>query len=713
MYELIARYKQGLEGAIRVTTSCYDIDVVFEGTRAYTDKRTIVLPNVDVFALYDEITDEAVEDARAYFMALRGYAWHEAGTIVETNAALVEKFQVSAGSFADMIRATLDDVRVDHRFGKRGPGIAEAMEYTREQWVWPRFVRKKQESGARSLFAEAVYGLQVMMKHYEARHDHVLWRALEPEVQTFVERSIDDLDSAHDTLKMDAVPGTERLCDVTVHMLKRWDDEWKAVAPLLSRRAARKAVKEAQRLKKERAQSESADEMAALDAPSEAEVIGDLVTSEGVPPLLLVTYGPKAITLEAIPFADGFVHHVEALPATPEGWEELHPLVDGQTRTLVILPPDPEMEKLLNEALSEYVRSLINMGNAVAARAEEEMQHAERMLDKMPPDDQPYLIYTTANDQYVTTAEAPLQVFKSLQDQTMNYVGLMKKRLQVLLRTQTRRRWRGHQAEGELLDLPDAAVRIATAPKTPHAELRPYEAQLVVIDSTQTLCGLLVDVSGSMRHGAGGYGIHASKLTLARWAALCFAEALALSKFRFGLWAFTSDEDYWHAEMTKYINQLQSSGLSEEAAMARVNRYGRFGATYIETVKGFDEAWLSVQTRLPNMGTKSDANYDADSLQWVGDQMLAQRAKRRVLFVLSDGRPDTSEPAIQVARQQRHLKKVVDSLVARSVEIVGIGICDDSVRLYYPHSVVIHRAEGLPKVVMNEMEFLVLKQRRH
>jgi cobalamin biosynthesis protein CobT len=82
-----------------------------------------------------------------------------------------------------------------------------------------------------------------------------------------------------------------------------------------------------------------------------------------------------------------------------------------------------------------------------------------------------------------------------------------------------------------------------------------------------------------------------------------------------------------------------------------------------------------------------------------------------VLFVLSDGLPLTGEPKIQIARQQEHLVKVVKEMTAIGVEVVGVGICDDSVRTYYPHAVVVNRADDLPKVVMSEMEFLLLAQR--
>jgi cobalamin biosynthesis protein CobT len=139
--------------------------------------------------------------------------------------------------------------------------------------------------------------------------------------------------------------------------------------------------------------------------------------------------------------------------------------------------------------------------------------------------------------------------------------------------------------------------------------------------------------------------------------------------------------------------------------------YGRFGALHIETCKAFDEPWSVAAPRLPLLGSYMDCNYDADSIQWAGQQLLSQRARRRVMMVLSDGNPNTSEPPIQRARQQAHLPHVIAAMGKQGIEIVGIGICDDSVTKYYPRSLVIHNAMGLPKAVMTEMDFLLLNRR--
>lgn len=694
--ELINRYKHGLEATIRMTTKLWDIRVVFEGTRAYTKGRTIFLPNVDILAMNTEITNEAVEDARAYFTALVGYAWREVSTIVESDARLSARFAAEHGQLANVIRSILDEIRTEYRFSARGVGIAEAIEYLRETWVWPRVARQiaaNQDGGVPDLVHEALHGLQCVMKHQDY-DNHPLWRALSLEAQTFVERNLEELEAAHDTLKMDATDSAARLGEIVVRMLARWRAEWETAAPWIRSKGKRPN-----------------NDWGATPAPEITDTLDtvkgedDLKTADGVSPFLLVTYSSHVATLLTIPFADGYIARVDELPTTSEEWEALQPLADDETRTLVALPPDPAIERALNEAMAELVRQTMALSREVSEQVEQELANVEKQLEDLPEDEKPYLVYTTANDQYPTTPEASLQTYGELHERAMQHVGVMKRRLQVLLRTRTKTKWRRNQPEGDDLDQ-DAMADIAISKHVPQLTPTPFRIKADEDVLCETVVGMLVDVSGSMGRG------EQSKLELAREAGLCFAEAFALAEIRFGVYAFTSGDGYEaEEERSKLIAQCQEQGMTNEATEDRINLYARFGGLYIETIKSFAESWEATKRRLPAMGSRQLANYDADSVHWTARQLLSQKAKRRVLFVLSDGRPDTSEGMIQVARQRRHLSDVVRELIARSVEIVGVGICDASVKLYYPRASVIQRPIDLPACVMNEMNHLLIRSR--
>lgn len=91
-------------------------------------------------------------------------------------------------------------------------------------------------------------------------------------------------------------------------------------------------------------------------------------------------------------------------------------------------------------------------------------------------------------------------------------------------------------------------------------------------------------------------------------------------------------------------------------------------------------------------------NIDGESLEYAAERLVKRTEKRKVMLVLSDGQPAGSR------RSGPHLSRVVKDLTKVGIECIGIGIMDNSVRRYYPNSVVITRAEELPGEVMTALK---------
>lgn len=690
MHDVIYNYKAGLEVAVQAITEMWDLRIVFEGSKAYSEGRTIYLPNVELFSVKKEITKEDVETARALFTALRGFAWGEAGRFVESEP-VPEAWRGAHGSFALALQSILDDIRIEHRFSKRGPGIAQAIEFTREMWVWPRYVELRKKNPP-NIIKEVLYGLQITLKHYEARYAHEVWKALTPEATSFVERCMDALDSAYDTLKMEKGPATRRLCEVAERLIEQWKAEFSAIAPLAKTLKPRTRVPVAPNDKHEFeapcAEAEAEDSHVDTDIHQEGvdavAALDGLELNEGIPPFILATIAPRAQGLHNIPFGSGYVKRVEWLPWTADGWDKLEPLQAGETRTLVLCPPDPEKERKLDEMMAGLLRALASIGNEIRDQMETAIQQAKVELDKTPSDQQQYLVWTSKYDRFTAPALASRQQLQSLRNVVERHYGVIKTRLQTLLRARTQTRWRGNMEEGSQLDQ-GAIASIAMGVSMPQATLRPFRVRNVDSDLMDTSVGLLTDRSGSM---AG------SKLEIAKQAMLCFAECLDLAKIPFAAWTFSS-------------NCSSSYYESRDLPETEQQLYGRLGGLDIQTIKSFSETWMQVAQRLPSVQA-NEANYDADSVHWASMQLLRQKTRRRVLFVLSDGLPASGDPPMQQARQRKHLGDIVKAMTAQKIEVVGIGICDRSVEKFYPNHVVVNRADDLPKVVMSQMQFLLL-----
>jgi cobalamin biosynthesis protein CobT len=138
--------------------------------------------------------------------------------------------------------------------------------------------------------------------------------------------------------------------------------------------------------------------------------------------------------------------------------------------------------------------------------------------------------------------------------------------------------------------------------------------------------------------------------------------------------------------------------------------FSRTEAIYMPIYKGYEERMTSdVRARFgkayahPNyMGQ----NVDGECVRIAMQRLLMQNETRRVMLVLSDG-----EPACATSHSDEidaDLHKAVSEAKRFGVEIVGIGIQTNSVKRYYPRSIVLNNLPDLPKTVMGELRRILL-----
>jgi cobalamin biosynthesis protein CobT len=278
--------------------------------------------------------------------------------------------------------------------------------------------------------------------------------------------------------------------------------------------------------------------------------------------------------------------------------------------------------------------------------------------------------------------------------------GPVKRRLEHLLRKQSRSFLAGDRLEGTELDQGNL-YQLALAKKISNYEPRIFQQKIERYTLRDTAVGLMVDSSGSM----GGH-----RAALAQKTAFALGECLAAAKVHFGMWSFTtSDFD------TGYDRFSEAS--AEDQAL-----YSRWGDLRIMVAKDFKDKWETTKHNVCSMFDHTAHNLDSEAVLYAGQQLLAQRHSRKVLFVLSDGDPcsgedgrakkeDFPENYVQ-GRQDKHLHEVIRALRAQGVEVVGVGICTSAVNVFYkPTAVVVHDARELPKVVLEQMKFLLLQER--
>ncbi len=140
------------------------------------------------------------------------------------------------------------------------------------------------------------------------------------------------------------------------------------------------------------------------------------------------------------------------------------------------------------------------------------------------------------------------------------------------------------------------------------------------------------------------------------------------------------------------------------------NRYARMEAINMPIFKGFDERMSSeVKSRFVHATQARGlcvSNVDGESVLIAARRLAVRREARKVLMVLSDGRPAVMGGGADL---DGHLKAVVKSVEAGGIDVVGLGICDDSVRKFYKRHLVMTSVNDLPTTVMGELKRLLTK----
>ncbi len=203
-----------------------------------------------------------------------------------------------------------------------------------------------------------------------------------------------------------------------------------------------------------------------------------------------------------------------------------------------------------------------------------------------------------------------------------------------------------------------------------------------------TAVEVLIDMSGSMS---------GRKLGLAMLSSICLAEAMNTIGVPFEVTGFFSD------------------GTNDEIphGSTATRGYHRYqGETYF-IFKSFKDSLREARGNLASIAHCCGyENCDGVSVRWVGKRLMKRPENKKVLMVLSDG-----HPAFLIGRgadrkvAHQYLPDVIKGLSDTGMHVVGIGICSDAVKRYYPHWVVLDDIEGLPGAVMSQVAKILMGKR--
>lgn len=243
--------------------------------------------------------------------------------------------------------------------------------------------------------------------------------------------------------------------------------------------------------------------------------------------------------------------------------------------------------------------------------------------------------------------------YAGLQDKARSVSMGVRNALRQHLLAEGRTRFRGEQEDGTL----DPAALYKIAAGIPG---RPFRIRIPG-KSTATAVTLLCDESGSMGERRG------EKISQARLACTALWEGLK------GLPGVS----------------VEILGFTTKGGSRRVK---------IDLVKPFESKDGSAIAAM----TDQRGNADGASVRYAGLRLLARKADRRILIVLSDGQP-TDVLAGQADDPCADLRAAVEACERFGIETVGIGILSRAVAHYYPKHVVINQVEDLSGELLRQM----------
>lgn len=270
------------------------------------------------------------------------------------------------------------------------------------------------------------------------------------------------------------------------------------------------------------------------------------------------------------------------------------------------------------------------------------------------------------------------EFLKSMQEAVDHMVGPMQKDLERAIAAKSASTWSAGHRSGRLHA--SSLSRLTTG------DSRVFRRKHIN-NGKDVAVSLLVDCSGSMSCSG--------KIMAATYAAYGIASVLDRMNISFEVLGFTTK-----GEMPREM-------FAEEAKFGF--RYARTQPLYIPILKGFSER-LNPETKkrfavLPQAGWLNE-NVDGECVEIAATRLAARREARKILFVFSDGSPAC--PGDRGA-QIDHLTKVVKDIERSGVEVMGIGIADNSAAKFYKKHVLLTNISDLPTTVIAQVKKILMQ----
>ncbi len=752
-YEVEA-FKRGMEKFAAMFTAHYGLKLVFQGTRAETDGKTIYVPELALFAR-SGMSPEEIAKAREFLQVTRGYVYHEGAHIMFTEFDLMPKARSARGERFAVFCNLLEDLRVEARIGSIYPGAKEALTVMRD-WVWLRINEKlKDGSHIPDAFMQLIYAMS-LVGNYEKYTSHAVWRGL-----TAKQALTKAVKHSSEIRKIAKAPTTAALYKLALDLWDRISDPEEETPPsdkLGDGKGSAEGEKDDPDSKNDRSDGDPSDgddfdgdsddhdetssgEGSSDDSSSDRE---DSAGEDEGP----VEPEDGEETGDDESMADGAGESdddsSEEMGSGEEGKDEGRDSDAGKksgTDETDDEPSDDGDSASRSEGDSEALRdeeaTIVFDGETENPEDVSDLLKAAavKAASLIPSREKPYLIYSTAHDYIGPPPELKGDDLlnahawtRRLENDTSFVAGVMERWLRASLQSATqsltvRGREEGHLDMTNIYKLPMA--QISSDPRLHQDAAKVFYEEVIGRSLKNTAVALSIDNSGSMssnqempdfekqyaherdaekraRYVANSKGMwRPSKSRLASMTAFSLAKGLDRIGVQFDMTAWTTDQATHTPRMSH----------------ADYGLYTRHHALKVLNLKTFEEKWPTVKHRVRHISGQR-CNYDGESIRIAAQRLLARPEQRKVLFVICDGIPGP-EHGEDASHFDRHLMQICDDIRAlkrqdgsQVIELMCISIQSEESARYYqrPGSgyVNVKVPSQLPTVVIDALKRVLI-----
>jgi cobaltochelatase CobT len=633
-------FESQLERLARTLTELFGVTVLCQGDCACTDGRRILLPSLP------EPMDNALE------RMVLGYLDHEMGHVAFSDFEVLKEFSAKHRGYESLLNV-VEDALVERLTMDRWPGVRANLDAMFRQ-VRSRVARHVRRAGPLRRFCTAVY---LKLSH----HRDML--GLSKELRGY-EDLLDRFAAVWDS------QGSARLAEA---LLDRWlskqQQNQQPEQPSVSGEGDDEKPKTRRSGKRESdpehadddataagcEQSQSDDEAGAGSAADEPDRSQDASSAGGAP-----------------------AEDDESGDEDTGGGEAASPQVCDESQDDDAQEGDSDEGSKSASGKSAARGESTEGTDTFAGTANSEGQGglligeivAEAIAEAIKPMDgatKPYRVFTKQHDCIEEEPTADDADVQQLLATGVDTVRRLRRGLFTALRSAEKRWWREEQDHGAL------------SPKTLHrlcldrSRLTVFRTRAVV-QGRSTAVSIVLDASGSMT---------SRKMDVARDSLRVLLEALSDLHIPTEAFTFTTGDSFTAQDVLKETGE----DLGEIH-----QRFCRLANLRIGLIKRYDEPVKTALRRLPRI-SGTGLTPLGEAMQIGARRIIVRPELRRIMVVLTDGRAGCEAPDMSA---HIHAQEMAKRISQAGIELVGVGIKDDSLQAVIKDTIVVQQLEDLP-----------------